>query len=190
MANVLVAEDDPILRKLNTQILSRAGYQTTAVADGRAAWEALSTNAFDLLITDNDMPNLTGMQLVAKLRLNKIRLPILSAAQNINGSISPPAWKSPLLPTICSKLLRAFSTPIPPCKRQSHASAIQFLSPCAARTLVAPKDRKGGSLSFSLYFVPIVHRQNAIVLRVIPGKRASGDRTRRKLSPFVSCPSW
>jgi len=80
MANVLVAEDDPILRKVNTQILSRAGYQTTAVADGRAAWEALSTNAFDLLITDNDMPNLTGMQLVAKLRRNKIRLPIILAS--------------------------------------------------------------------------------------------------------------
>jgi two-component system chemotaxis response regulator CheY len=79
-ANVLVAEDDPLIRNLNAQILRRAGYQATAVADGQSAWEELGTDAFDLLITDNDMPNLTGMQLVANLRLRKIKLPIILAS--------------------------------------------------------------------------------------------------------------
>jgi two-component system, chemotaxis family, sensor kinase CheA len=78
--NILLAEDDPIVRRLSNRILARAGYRITAVNDGLSAWDALNEGDFDLLVTDNDMPNLTGVQLVAKLRLNKVRLPIIFAS--------------------------------------------------------------------------------------------------------------
>ena len=80
VANILLAEDDALVRSLSNQILERAGYQVTSVTDGLSAWQALNTGDFDLLITDNDMPNLTGVQLVAKLRINEVRLPIILAS--------------------------------------------------------------------------------------------------------------
>jgi CheY-like chemotaxis protein len=79
-ANILLAEDDPIVRNLSQRILERAGHRVEQVPDGLSAWRSLNTSDFDLLITDNDMPNLTGVQLVAKLRLNKVRLPIILAS--------------------------------------------------------------------------------------------------------------
>ena len=78
--NVLYAEDDEALGAVCTRILNRAGYRVTVVRDGKSAWQALSREKFDLLVTDNDMPNLTGMQLVAKLRLNKMDIPIILAS--------------------------------------------------------------------------------------------------------------
>src|SRR5262245_60893279 len=47
-ANVLFAEDDQLIRNVNTQILRQAGYRTTPVEDGLSAWEALNIDAFDL----------------------------------------------------------------------------------------------------------------------------------------------
>ena len=77
---ILYAEDDGVLRELATRMLNRAGYTVLSVEDGLAAWEALNTREFDLLITDNDMPKLTGVELVTKLRLKKISLPIILAS--------------------------------------------------------------------------------------------------------------
>jgi CheY-like chemotaxis protein len=49
------------------------------VRDGNEAWEALQSDAYDLLITDNDMPGLTGLELVTKTRLNGLDLPVILA---------------------------------------------------------------------------------------------------------------
>ena len=78
--NVLYAEDDEDLCVVCTRILDRAGFRVTAVRDGQSAWQALSREKFDLFVTDNDMPNVTGVQLVAKLRLNNINVPIILAS--------------------------------------------------------------------------------------------------------------
>ena len=79
-ANVLYAEDDALVRKLTGRLLTRAGYNITSVENGLAALEALQKSDFDLLITDNDMPNLTGVELVTKLRRNKVTMPIILAS--------------------------------------------------------------------------------------------------------------
>src|SRR5689334_14533052 len=78
--NVLYAEDDAVMRKFTVQLLSRAGYKVTPVPDGLAAWETLQKESFDLLITDNDMPSLTGIELVTKLRRNHVSMPIILAS--------------------------------------------------------------------------------------------------------------
>jgi CheY-like chemotaxis protein len=77
---VLYAEDDAVVRKLTAGLLTRAGYRITSVEDGLAALEMLGRAEFDLLITDNDMPNLTGIELVTKLRRNNMALPIILAS--------------------------------------------------------------------------------------------------------------
>ena len=65
-AHILCADDDPALRFTITFFLTRAGYNVTTVKDGAEAWEALQIDCYDLLITDQEMPLLDGVELVTK----------------------------------------------------------------------------------------------------------------------------
>jgi len=62
---------------MNEGVLSRSGYHVVAVEDGEKGWSALHAGGFDLLITDNDMPNLTGVELVKKVRTARMALPVI-----------------------------------------------------------------------------------------------------------------
>jgi DNA-binding response OmpR family regulator len=74
-----VVEDDISLRRLNTQMLSRSGYEVDGAADGAIAWQALSTDSYDLLVTAYDTPKLTGVELVRKVRAARMALPVVMA---------------------------------------------------------------------------------------------------------------
>lgn len=76
---ILVVDDDALVRKLNTLVLSGVGYQTETAEDGAAAWEALQARGYDLLITDNNMPNVSGVELVKKVRCACMTLPVILA---------------------------------------------------------------------------------------------------------------
>ena len=76
---ILVVEDDVDLRRLNTEVLTRSGYHVDAAEDGAAGWEALREGDYDLLITDNGMPRLTGVGLLKKLRAARMVLPVIMA---------------------------------------------------------------------------------------------------------------
>jgi two-component system, chemotaxis family, chemotaxis protein CheY len=77
--HILVVDDNISIRQLSTVVLSDFGYRVDAAADGAAAWEALQIKTFDLLITDNNMPRLTGVELVRKLRSARMELPVILA---------------------------------------------------------------------------------------------------------------
>ena len=77
---ILVVDDDVDIRQVNAEVLRRFGYQTETVADGAAAWEALQANSYDLLITDNRMPKVSGVELVKKMRLAHMTLPVILAS--------------------------------------------------------------------------------------------------------------
>jgi len=66
--SVLLAEDDPIGRKIAIKQLKRAGFAVIAVGDGLQAWEKVREQAFDLLLTDIHMPGMDGMMLAKKVR--------------------------------------------------------------------------------------------------------------------------
>jgi DNA-binding response OmpR family regulator len=76
---ILVVDDDPYLCHLSAEVLIRHGYEVNAAGDGAAAWEELNANSYDLLITDNNMPRLTGVELVRKLRSARMALPVIMA---------------------------------------------------------------------------------------------------------------
>lgn len=57
---ILVADDDPPLRKVLGMILTQAGYEVVLVEDGKAAVEKASTEKPDLVITDGLMPKMHG----------------------------------------------------------------------------------------------------------------------------------
>ncbi|MFZ0825811.1 MAG: response regulator [Verrucomicrobiia bacterium] len=77
---LLVVEDDISIRQLSTEFLSHSGYEVDAAEDGAAAWEALGTESYDLMITDNEMPNLTGIELLEKLYAIHMNLPVIMAS--------------------------------------------------------------------------------------------------------------
>jgi two-component system chemotaxis response regulator CheY len=77
--NILVVDDDCDIRRINATVLRRAGYHVDTAEDGAAAWEALGDHCYDLMITDNNMPNLTGMELLKKLYASRMALPSIMA---------------------------------------------------------------------------------------------------------------
>ena len=81
--SILYAEDNDALRRLSTLTLTRSGYDVTPVQDGLQAWEALHTGHYDLLIADNEMPRMTGLELATKARHEGIELPIIMASGSL-----------------------------------------------------------------------------------------------------------
>jgi two-component system response regulator PilR (NtrC family) len=67
---VLIAEDHDTIRKGLLLAFRRAGYHCEEAADGREAREmiASSPRSFHLLVTDHEMPHVSGLELVRDLR--------------------------------------------------------------------------------------------------------------------------
>jgi two-component system, OmpR family, response regulator len=77
---ILVVDDDPLIRQLNSEVLIYSGYQVDAADDGAAAWDALLVNDYDLLVTDNDMPKVTGVALLKKVHATRMAVPVIMTA--------------------------------------------------------------------------------------------------------------
>jgi DNA-binding response OmpR family regulator len=60
-------------------MLTRSGFEVDAAADGAVDWEALRTKRYDLVITDNFMPKVTGIEMVKKLHAAGMKLPVIMA---------------------------------------------------------------------------------------------------------------
>jgi DNA-binding response OmpR family regulator len=66
---LLIVEDDPTLRSIYAEALTMDGFEVVAAADGIEAFGLfLEKGPFDALIVDQDMPGLTGRQLLERLR--------------------------------------------------------------------------------------------------------------------------
>ena len=64
-------------------MLVRSGYQVHTAKDGAAGWEALLANSYDLLITENKLPRISGVELVKKLRSARMELPVVLVSSAI-----------------------------------------------------------------------------------------------------------
>ncbi len=69
--SILVAEDSITARTLLKNILESAGYDVRTAVDGAEALALLRSEEFDLLISDVDMPRMSGFELTAKVRGDK-----------------------------------------------------------------------------------------------------------------------
>ena len=76
---VLLAEDDPALRRYLEVVLQRAGYKIASAADGLEAMKFLLNTNIDVVVTDAVMPNLDGYELCKFMRSSKrlSQLPII-----------------------------------------------------------------------------------------------------------------
>jgi two-component system, chemotaxis family, sensor histidine kinase and response regulator WspE len=61
---VLVVDDSMTVRELERKLLGNLGYDVEVAVDGMDGWNAVRTGAFDLVVTDIDMPRMDGIELV------------------------------------------------------------------------------------------------------------------------------
>lgn len=66
--NVLVADDSITTRTLEKNILETAGFIVTVAIDGDEAWQKISEQHFDVVISDVEMPKITGLELVRLIK--------------------------------------------------------------------------------------------------------------------------
>ncbi len=76
MSRVLVADDEPAIRKVVRDALERDGHEVVAAIDGQEALERFEEGAFDLVVTDLAMPRMDGLELVKEIR-RRSAVPIL-----------------------------------------------------------------------------------------------------------------
>ena len=69
--SILIAEDSITARTLLKTILESAGYNVKTAVDGVDAFTTLRTEDFDLVVSDVDMPRMSGFDLTAKIRAEK-----------------------------------------------------------------------------------------------------------------------
>lgn len=76
---ILVVDDDSSTRQVSVEVLVRSGYTVKAVQDGAEGWSALLSGSYDLVLTDNKMPRMTGVEMIEKLRAARMTLPVIMA---------------------------------------------------------------------------------------------------------------
>jgi CheY-like chemotaxis protein len=82
-ARILFVDDEPLMRRNVWHVFTRAGYSVALAEDGLAAWNLLLAEAFSLVITDSQMPRLSGEELVIKIRQRALPLPVIVAAARV-----------------------------------------------------------------------------------------------------------
>jgi two-component system chemotaxis response regulator CheY len=69
---ILIADDSPTIRKFVSVSLSMQGFDVVSASDGMEAAEKLPMHRFDLIITDLNMPNMDGFELIKTIRTNEL----------------------------------------------------------------------------------------------------------------------
>jgi|TARA_B110000503_G_scaffold140762_1_gene232475 two-component system chemotaxis response regulator CheY len=109
---ILVVDDFATMRRIVKNLLRDLGFNNTHEADdGTTAWPMLKNGTFDFVVTDWNMPGMTGMQLLKKIRADEHlktipvlivtaeakRDQIIAAAQaGVNGYVVKPFTASAL----------------------------------------------------------------------------------------------
>ena len=68
MANMLVVDDDTLVRSCLLQVLTRDGHQVLAVESGEAALECIAGQEFDMALLDLKMDGVGGMEVLTAMR--------------------------------------------------------------------------------------------------------------------------
>ncbi len=68
MAHILIADDDELVAEMASDILIDAGHACGWVTNGEDAWALMKQRRPDLLLLDQDMPGISGVSLLRKLR--------------------------------------------------------------------------------------------------------------------------
>ncbi len=68
MASILAVDDSASMRQMVSFTLKGSGYEVVEASDGVEALAIAKTRSFDLVVTDVNMPNMDGIELIRELR--------------------------------------------------------------------------------------------------------------------------
>jgi CheY-like chemotaxis protein len=85
---ILVIDDDNDVRGLVARTVVKAGFRADTARDGEEGWLALCVTNYDLVITDHEMPKLSGLKLIERMREVSIEPPCILISANLPLPVS------------------------------------------------------------------------------------------------------
>lgn len=82
---ILVIDDDATMCEMIARTVRRVGFRAHLARDGEEGWQALCRSSYDLVITDNEMPRLTGIKLIERIRAVSGEPPCILISGSLNG---------------------------------------------------------------------------------------------------------
>lgn len=113
---ILVAEDEELIRQIVTVLLKRRGFYVIEAKDGREALQIYQREKPDLLLSDVNMPNMDGFELLNKIREKDKSLPAILLSGDIQDSTFDQDPYVDFLPkpvdyrTLCSRIENALAS--------------------------------------------------------------------------------
>ncbi len=83
---ILIVDDSPMYRKIEADLLSKAGYKVETASNGEEGFIKFGQGGYDLILTDIEMPKLTGYELASKIRteLKNQDIPIVALSTRVS----------------------------------------------------------------------------------------------------------
>ena len=92
MKKILIADDEPHIIRILKISLERAGYQVDSAPNGEAAFEKIQLQHPDVLITDIQMPRMTGEELCKKINSEIVERKFLIVVSTSRTEIEHREW--------------------------------------------------------------------------------------------------
>jgi DNA-binding response OmpR family regulator len=86
MANILLIDDDDLLRGALMQSLTNAGHRVIEASDGKQGCELARSMDVDIVLTDLVMPVQEGVETILTLRRERPKLPIIAMSGGVTNS--------------------------------------------------------------------------------------------------------
>lgn len=77
MRSILLVDDEDYMLALLKEIVQMLGYRPVTAASGSQALERLAAHSVDLVITDMNMPGMSGLELLSRVRQAKPQVPVV-----------------------------------------------------------------------------------------------------------------
>lgn len=93
---ILIVDDEHLSRDLSTSVLARHGFtRTFAAASAASALEVLQCEKIQCVVTDHDMPNMTGLELLDCIRTNAklSTLPVILVSGHLTEELRAEAMR-------------------------------------------------------------------------------------------------
>jgi CheY-like chemotaxis protein len=86
MTNILMVDDSPMMRRFLAMSLASEGYDIKEAQGGVEAIEMISTTPPDCMLLDLLMPDLSGLEVLATLKEQKVRFPVIVMTADVQES--------------------------------------------------------------------------------------------------------
>ncbi|KFA88561.1 ATP-binding response regulator [Archangium violaceum] len=145
MSLVLVADDEPAVLEVLSQVVEDLGHDVIQARDGEEAWNLARTRRPNLVVTDHMMPRLSGVDLCRKLKgdevLGRVPIILLSAVLPHGAPEAHAFLHKPFEITDFETLIRKALEEAPRPKPLEGASAMEALGDWVAKGFEGPLEK-------------------------------------------------